>query len=208
MNKITSNIAMEIVAHEAIVREGYKDSVGVWTWSVGITTASGHVVYPRYVDKPQTLRRCLEVFEWVLRTNYAPDVNAAFAGHTLTEAQFGAALSFHYNTGGINRASWVKDWKKGDVDEARENFMNWRKPPEIIPRRRKERDLFFNGIWSNDGTATEYPVRKPSYQPDFKNGFKVEIKDVLDELLGEGVDADEFDTTEDLPDPNKVGGLF
>ena len=184
MNRITSNIAMEIVAHEAIVREAYRDSVGVWTWSVGITTSSGHDVFPRYKDNPQTLRRCLEVFEWVLRTNYAPAVNEAFSGHTLSENEFGAALSFHYNTGGIKRATWVNDWKAGDIADARKNFMNWKNPPEIIPRRRKERDLFFDGAWSNNGTATEYPVKKPSYSPDFKNGFKVDIKDVLDELLG------------------------
>jgi len=174
---------MEIVAHEAIVREAYRDSVDVWTWSVGITTASGHDVYPRYKDNPQTLRRCLEVFAWALRTNYGPEVIDTFADHTLTEAQFAAALSFHYNTGGIGRATWVNDWKDGNVEEARENFMNWRKPAAIIPRRRKERDLFFEGKWSNDGTATEFPVSKPSYQPDYQNGKRVDIKDTLEELL-------------------------
>ena len=190
---------MELLAHEAIVREAYKDSVGVWTWSVGITTASGHDVYPRYKDNPQTLRRCLEVFEWLLRTKYAPDVEAAFEGHTLSESQFGAALSFHYNTGGIGRASWVDLWKEGEIAEARESFMNWRRPPETIPRREKERNLFFDGVWSNDGTVTEYPVKKPGYAPDFGGGKRVEIKDVLDELLGSnGEDADAADKTPNI----------
>ena len=54
-NIITVKIAQEIVSHEAIVREAYKDSVGVWTWSVGITNASGHKVFPRYKDNPQSL---------------------------------------------------------------------------------------------------------------------------------------------------------
>ena len=183
---ITVKVALEIVSHEAIVREAYRDSVNVWTWSVGITNASGHRVYPRYKDNPQPLMRCLEVFEWVLRKNYRPAVVEVFKGHALTEEQFGAALSFHYNTGGIRRASWAKLWKQGKVEAARRAFMNWSKPPEIIPRRRKERDLFFDGKWSAGATAIEYPVRKPGYRPDWRNPKRVRIKGILEELLGEG----------------------
>ena len=39
---------------------------------------------------------------------------------------------------------------------ARKAFMSWSKPQDIIPRRKAERDLFFDGKWSNDGKATEY----------------------------------------------------
>ena len=182
--KITPKIAAELVAHEGIVLEAYKDSVDVWTWSVGITSASGHKVWPRYVDNPQTPARCLEVYEWVLRTNYLPAVQEAFAGHTLTEAQLGGALSFHYNTGGIDRATWVKEWKDGDVAAAREAIMNWRRPAEIIPRRSKEQALFFDGVWSGDGTAVQYPVRKPSYRPDFGAGQVVDVIGPLEGLFG------------------------
>ncbi len=181
---ITVRIAQEIVSHEAIVREAYLDSVGVWTWSVGITNSSGRTVFPRYKDNPQTVRRCLEVFEWVLRTTYVPAVADVFEGFGLTEQQFGAALSFHYNTGGIRRATWAKRWKAGDVAAARTTFMNWSRPPAIIPRRRKERDLFFDGLWSSDGTATVFPVRKPSYRPDWGRAQRVDINPVLEELLG------------------------
>ena len=182
-HKITVKVAQEIISHEAIVREAYKDSVGVWTWGIGITNSSGHRVYPRYIDNPQTLKRCIEVFEWLLRKKYLPGVNEAFQGFTLTEEQVAAALSFHYNTGGIRRATWVKQWKKGETEEAYQSFMNWKKPPEIIPRRRKERELFFNGVWSNDGTATEYNVRKPSYAPDWASAKTVDISLILSELF-------------------------
>ncbi len=183
-NRITSRVAQEIVSHEAIVREAYRDSVNVWTWSVGLTNSSGHRVFPRYKDNPQTVRRCLEVFLWVLDRKYKPAVDAAFAGHPLDEEQFAAALSFHYNTGGIRRATWVRKWKEGDVDGARRTFMNWRRPPEIIPRREKERDLFFFGEWSNNGRALIIPVRKPSYRPDFGRAESEDISGVLEELLG------------------------
>ncbi|WP_108882476.1 glycoside hydrolase family protein [Anderseniella sp. Alg231-50] len=183
-SQVTVRVAQEIVSHEAIVREAYLDSVGVWTWSVGITNSSGHTVFPRYKDNPQTIRRCLEVFEWVLRKTYVPAVAETFDGSALTEEQFGAALSFHYNTGGIRRATWVKRWKAGDIAAARTTFMNWSRPPAIIPRRRKERDLFFDGVWSSDGTTTVFPVRKPSYQPDWGGAENVDIGPVLEDLLG------------------------
>ncbi len=182
--EITSKIAGELIQHEGLVREAYKDSVGVWTWSVGVTSSSGHKVYPRYKDNPQPLKRCFEVYEWLLRTKYLPPVQRAFDGRTLTESQLGAALSFHYNTGGIGRASWVKKWLDGDIAGARSSFMNWRKPPEIIPRREKERDLFFDGTWTLSWKATEYQVNKPSYSPNWASATQIDIKDTLEELFG------------------------
>lgn len=182
---ITKRIALEIIEHEAVVRELYLDSVDVPTWSVGITHFSGHQVDPRYRDNPQSLERCFEVFEWALRVNFLPAVLREFQGHELTEEQLGAALSFHWNTGGINQAIWCDQWKDGRVDDARASFMNWSKPPEIIPRREKERDLFFDGIWTSDGVVTEYPVLKPSYKPDFRHPKQVDVDHILDDLFGE-----------------------
>lgn len=179
---LTINVALELIGHEAIVLEWYRDSVNVGTWSVGITNASGHNV-DRYRDNPQTVQHCLEVFLWVLRERYVPSVAKAFQGFALTEAQFAAALSFHYNTGAIGKADWVAHWKAGKIVDAHAAFMNWRKPPEIIPRREAERDLFFDGKWSNDGMATIFPVRKPSYQPDFRNPKRVDVRPVIEALL-------------------------
>lgn len=185
MSRITKRIALEIIEHEGVVREAYKDSVGIWTWSVGITHFSGHMVNPRYLDKPATLKRCFEVFEWALRNNFLPSVLHEFRGFDLTEEQLGAALSFHWNTGGINQASWCDLWKEGKTREAREAFMNWSKPPEIIDRRKNERDLFFDGRWTSDGVVTEYGVLKPSYRPDFTNPIAIDVEDILNGLFGE-----------------------
>lgn len=181
--KITPRIAAELIAHEGIVREAYKDSVGVWTWSIGVTDASGHHVQ-RYKDNPQPLARCLQIYEWLLRTRYLPPVQRAFAGHDLSENELGGALSFHYNTGAIGRASWVGKWKAGDTTGARTSFMQWRKPPEIIARREKERDLFFDGKWSSDGFGTEYEVAKPGYAPNFGSAKRVRVDTVLTQLFG------------------------
>jgi lysozyme len=182
-NKLTAKVVAELIHHEAIVEECYKDSVGVWTWSVGVTNASGHIVHPAYLDKPQPTKTCLEVFIKLLRDKYVPAVEAAFAGHPLTEEQFAAALSFHYNTGAIKTADWVKEWKEGRRDKAKLDIMNWRTPASIIPRRQKERDLFFDGKWSQDGKATVFPVKKPSYSPNFAGGKRVDVSADLKALL-------------------------
>lgn len=174
--KLTKRTLLELVSHEGIVLEAYKDSKGIWTWGIGVTNASGHKV-ARYKDKPQTVQKVVEIFEWLVRTRYLPDVQKAFEGHPLTEAQLAAALSFHYNTGAITKASWVKSFKAGNIAQAKLEFMNYKKPKEIIPRREAERDLFFNGVWSEtDGKATVYKrVKKPSYTPDWGSAEQVDI---------------------------------
>lgn len=179
---ITARIALELISHEAIVAEAYKDSVGVWTWGVGVTNASGHEVHPRYLDKPQDIRKCLEIYLWLLREKYLPPVLKAFT-HPLTEAQLGGALSFHYNTGAIRKATWVRLFNEGNVSGAKLAIMNYRKPPEIIPRREKERDLFFDGKWSGDGLVTVYPVRKPSYSPNWGGAKRVDVSSDIAGLL-------------------------
>lgn len=181
---LTERGVLDLISHEAIVQEAYKDSVGVWTWAVGVTNASGHEVYPRYKDNPQSLARCIEVSVWLMRTKYLPDVLKAFEGHALSEAQLTAALSFHYNTGAIGRADWVKSWKAGLTEIARAQIMNWKSPPEIVERRAKERDLFFDGKWSGDGMATVYPVSKSSYSPAWSKAKRVDVTAAVRVALG------------------------
>jgi len=173
-SEVTNEMLLELLSHEGIVREAYKDSVGVWTWGVGVTDASGHRVL-RYKDNPQPISRVIEIYKWLVSTKYLPDVKEAFTV-PLNEAQLTAALSFHYNTGAIKRASWVKSVNAGNTDKAYKEIMNWRTPSSIVERREKERDLFFNGHWSNNGLATVYTkVRKPSYRPDWSSATEVDI---------------------------------
>lgn len=175
--ELTKRALLELIEHESIVLEAYKDSKGIWTWGIGVTNSSGHHV-ARYKDNPQTVKRVVEIFKWLVERKYLPDVLEAF-DKPLNEHQLAAALSFHYNTGAIKRASWVKSFNRGDTEKAKLEFMNWRNPPEIIPRREKERDLFFDGKWTNDGITTVFPVNKPSYRPNFKQGKSVDIREDL-----------------------------
>lgn len=180
---LTARPAAELVGHEAIVLEAYKDSEGIWTWGIGITDASGHKV-ERYIDNPQPIPYCLQVFLWLIRAKYLPAVLEAFAGHDLSEAELAAALSFHYNTGAIAHATWVDHWKAGDIAGAKIDFMQWDKPSSIVPRRQQECNLFFDGKWYGSGLATVYPVLKPSYEPDFRHPSRVDILTPLKALIG------------------------
>lgn len=209
MNRIDYDVALELASHEAVVRQAYRDVADVWTWSIGITNASGHNV-ERYIDTPASMERCLEVYVWALQ-RYAHEVLAAFGDTPLTKAQFAAALSFHYNTGAISRATWVKKFRAGDVAGARKSFMDWRKPAAIIPRRRKERDLFFDGVWSNAGTILEYTAVSRDYRPI--NPVRVNVEADLRRALNADVPipsprpevASDPDSGGD-PEPRPVGG--
>jgi lysozyme len=192
--KITFNVAMEIAAHEAIIRQAYKDSVGVWTWSVGLTSATGHDV-TRYIGKPQTLEHCLKIYVWALE-RYAEDVRKVFKGHELTEAQFAAALSFHWNTGAIKEASWPALFKAGKMAEAEKAFKLYNKPAAIIPRRKREADLLFRGKWSNTGTMVEYTRLTAKSTPDWGSAKRIAVGAALKAALG---NAEPVET--DAPQP-------
>lgn len=180
--EITARVAAELLTHEGVVRQMYFDSVGVATWGVGVTSRSGHKV-ERYKDNPQTLERCLEVYIWLLKTKYAPAVRKTFKGYDLTEAQFAAALSFHYNTGAIARAAWVSSFKLGDMAKARKQIMNWRTPAEVTKRRKAERNLFFDGSWSSDGTMTEYTQLTSRGTPKWSSAKRTPVFATLAAML-------------------------
>lgn len=179
---LTPKIAAFIAAKEGLVREAYKDSKGIWTWALGVTNASGHEVHPRYLNNPQSIERCIEVSLWLMANKYLPAVAKAFTGHDLTEAQLAAALSFHWNTGAITSAGWVKLWKAGEVAQARRAFMEWRKPAEIIPRRQQECDLFFGGKWPSL-ICPVYPVRKPGYSPHWSKAERIDLLPIIEGMV-------------------------
>lgn len=176
---LTVRVMGELIHHEAIVLEAYKDSEGIWTWGIGLTAASG--VDPlAFKDKPATVDQVLKAFVNVTRRRYVQPVLNAFGGRKLTEEQFAAALSFHYNTGAIERTDWVKLWLAGRATEAkaflRSHYLNG---GDLQGRRNAEAALFFDGVWKGDGTALVIPVAKPSYQPAFAKAKRVPIASAL-----------------------------
>jgi lysozyme len=139
-----------LALHEGIVPAPYKDSVGVWTFGIGHTAAAGApdpATMPKGMpaDLDRALARVFEVFRQDL-PKYEAGVMRALKV-PVTQAQFDALVSFHYNTGAIGRATLVKKLNAGDVAGAAAGFMAWTKPKEITERRRQEQALFAKGVY-------------------------------------------------------------
>jgi GH24 family phage-related lysozyme (muramidase) len=185
---LSERTMLEIAEHEGLVLEAYLDSVGFWTWGFGVTDASGHKV-GRYRRNRSTVERAVEVFEWLLRTKYLPEVLAAFKGRELSEAQLAAALSFHWNTGAIGQAEWVQSFLLGRRDKAWIEFLNWSRPREIIARRKAERDLFFDGRWSGDGVVLTYEQVRANGTIVWSSARQIDIRDEVRAALARNAGA-------------------
>lgn len=200
--QVTPRVALEVAHPEAMVRTAYFDAVGVLTWSVGLTSATGHRV-DRYLNNPQPLQHCIDVYVWAL-INYARQVQDVFADHPLGEDQFAGALSFHWNTGAIRTSTWVDRFKRGDLAEAERRLKTWNKAGGVVnrglvARRDDEADLLFRGIWANDGTMTEFPVTARN-TPDFRRGTKIKVDAEIAAAFG-GAPVPVLDAA---PQPDKI----
>lgn len=142
--KMSTEGLVALVGHEGIVRSRYKDSVGVWTIGVGHTAAAGGI-------NPATYSGTLRMDEVVdlLRKDIAKYEAAVskVVKVPLKQHEFDAIVSWHFNTGAVATATWIKKLNAGDRAGALKGLMDWRKPPEIIPRRTAERDLFKTGVY-------------------------------------------------------------
>lgn len=144
-----------LVQHEGVVPAPYFDSVGVLTYGIGHTKAAGSpdpASLPKGMPSSSNLDDALEDVCQVFKIDLAKYEAAVAKAITVPveQHQFDAAVSFHYNTGAISSATWVKTLNSGNTSLAADQIMNWTKPPEIIPRRQAEQDLFRNGIYPED----------------------------------------------------------
>jgi lysozyme len=158
-----------LAAHEGIVPAPYLDSVGVWTYGIGHAETSGLPPNPRRMqrgmppDLDAELVRVFEVFAEDME-KFSADVNRAVTV-PMEQHEFDAAVSFHFNTGAIGRATWVRSWNVGDKAAASREIMNWTKPPEITGRRRAEQRLWTHGDYGDKAVAV-YGItssNKPRY---------------------------------------------
>ncbi len=146
---------------EGVVLTSYRDSVGVWTIGVGHTAAAG-------APKPNpgleiTLERAVELFRKDVQ-KYEAAVNRAVTV-IITQYQFDALVSFHYNTGGIVKARLTKLLNAGDIHKAGDAFMGWLKPASIIGRREDEQELFRIGNYGNISKVLVYPIVTDLFKP-------------------------------------------
>lgn len=132
--------------HEGVVLKAYRDPVGIWTIGAGLTRASG-VVAPR-AGMVITRKDASRLLLLALERNYETAVAEAMPD--ATQQEFDGGVSFHFNTGAIGRASWVKSWRRRDWPGVQVNILKWRKGggkvlPGLERRRREEFALIRRG---------------------------------------------------------------
>ncbi|MER5171575.1 lysozyme [Thioclava kandeliae] len=142
-----------LIGHEGIVPGPYFDGVGVLTAYVGHTKAAGgmdpaDLPAGMPADLDAALREVFRVFREDL-AKFEAEVDRAITV-PVEQHEFDAAVSFHFNTGAIARADWVKKLNAGDRAGAAAAIMNWSKPASIIGRRTEEQELFRDGVYPDD----------------------------------------------------------
>lgn len=158
--KVSTRGLVEIAGHEGIVPMPYLDSVGVWTVGIGHAEVSGRAPNPRHMARGHAIPMT-DVFE-IFRDDiaaFARDVDRVVKV-PVEQHEFDALVSFHFNTGGIKRASITRRLNRADREGASDAFMLWRRPPEIIERRLKEQTLFRTGSYTSGGKATVYKASR------------------------------------------------
>lgn len=155
--KMSFNGRLFLAGREGIVTSRYLDSAKppVWTIGIGHTAAAG-APDPRAFTGKLTPAQAIDLFAADL-AKYEAEVTRALK-RPVTQAQFDALVSFHYNTGAIGRASAMDLLNRGAPPEAvADALMLWNKPASIIPRRKMEHDLFLYGNYG-DLRVTVYPA--------------------------------------------------
>ncbi|NCC29918.1 MAG: lysozyme, partial [Gammaproteobacteria bacterium] len=109
--KVSPQGMFALAMHEGIVPGPYKDSVGVWTYGIGRTASAGPPDPAKMkrgmpLNLDAEIRRVVDLYARDIE-RYADDVRRALR-RPVKQHQFDAMVSFHYNTGGIARASLTK----------------------------------------------------------------------------------------------------
>jgi lysozyme len=145
-----AGIAM-LEAEEGVVLRAYRCPAGVWTIGAGLTAASG-VVTP-HAGMVITRHLAQGLLATALARNYVPAVIRAMQPGQPVQHEFDAGVMFHFNTGAIGRASWVKAWIADNAGAARKGLAAWNKGggkvlPGLVKRREREADLLLQGVYA------------------------------------------------------------
>ncbi len=139
----------DLVLSEGLRISAYKDPKGIWTIGVGHTSMAG----PPEVHPGLTVTRkeALDIFARDL-ARFEKRVSKKMG--EVPQHVFDGAVSFDFNTGSIDKATWVNLYNLGKHAQARDHFMYWNKPAEIISRRKREAALIFDGKYATTPLTT------------------------------------------------------
>ena len=134
-----------LIDREGLKLNPYNDSKGFAT--VGV----GHLIGKRAVteqDKKDwawfdTKQEAMSLLQTDLSGTYENAVQS-LVGVSLMQFQYDAIVSFTFNVGvgGLKQSNFLKELNKGNYNGSL--MLNYRRPPEILGRRKKEVNLFNN----------------------------------------------------------------
>lgn len=155
MMRVSPRGLIQLVCEEGVVPYPYLDSKGIWSYGIGHTAGAG-APSPAKMAKgvATTLTAVVQLFRQDL-VKYENEVNRALKVK-VSQTEFDAIVMWHYNTGAVATASWIKLLNAGDRAGAAKGIMAWNKPAEILGRRARERNLFRDGVYSTDTKALVY----------------------------------------------------
>ena len=126
---ISLNGLNAIRAYEGRALRAYQDVVGVWTIGYGITAMDKGIGFKVGPGVTITADQAEELLYSSIRRNYMPKVEQVLNFDRCPNPQgaMDGGLSFHFNTGGIGRASWPAQLMAGNMSSARTAFESWNK---------------------------------------------------------------------------------
>jgi lysozyme len=141
-----------LIAQEGVRRYAYNDSAGHATFGVGHLLHRGPVTQrDRRIwgtpSRPKPLAVVYDVLERDLR-QYEKAVRDS-VGRRMWQHRFDACVSLAFNIGsaGFRNSTVARELRqarKGFGQRAADAFLLWRQPPELLPRRKRERALFLH----------------------------------------------------------------
>lgn len=138
--KISDNGVNHLIELEGKRLNAYLDSVGVWTIGVGATFYQDK----RKVKKGDKItdQQCVDLLKFHL--TWAQDSVNNLVKVPLNQNQFDALVGFVFNIGrtAFRNSTLLRELNSGNYDKAADQFLRWVKQPELMGRRRKERNLF------------------------------------------------------------------
>lgn len=176
--------------HEGVVLKAYRCPAGIWTIGAGLTAASG-VVKP-VAGMTIAAAQASELLDRALRRNYEPAVLRAMPG--ASQHEFDAGVSFHFNTGAIARASWVRRWLNRDWPGTRIALLLWNKGggkvlPGLTRRREEEFALLKDGTYGFHRSTRVEPPAPTGWAKVVAPVTVVQIAAIRDALAGLGYDV-------------------
>lgn len=170
---------LEIAQYEGLCVKPYYDSVGVITIGIGATRTEFPDLANWDKTKEMSIEECCHLFQQhVIR--YENTVLGSLT-RDIEQWQFDALVSLCYNIGqsGLVRSTLIKRVNSNAMfDEIGRAFMMWNKPPEIVGRRTKEKNLYVRGVYTSNGkvlvTTTDgrgHELQRSGHEVDISGYF-------------------------------------